>query len=119
MVAEAGFEPHDLRVMSPTSYQTAPLRDVNFLVLYYYSTEKSFIQALFTNRFKLPIFQTAGRHKAAEALYLIIINSSHKSMLKIGSFKVYGKCHMGIITFYQKKFLGNELIFNVVLYDIK
>ena len=28
MVAEAGFEPHDLRVMSPTSYQTAPLRDI-------------------------------------------------------------------------------------------
>ena len=27
MVAEMGFEPHDLRVMSPTSYQTAPLRD--------------------------------------------------------------------------------------------
>ena len=23
-----GFEPHDLRVMSPTSYQTAPLRDI-------------------------------------------------------------------------------------------
>ena len=28
MVAEMGFEPHDLRVMSPTSYQTAPLRDI-------------------------------------------------------------------------------------------
>ena len=28
MVAEMGFEPHDLRVMSPTSYQTAPLRDM-------------------------------------------------------------------------------------------
>ena len=23
-----GFEPHDLRVMSPASYQTAPLRDI-------------------------------------------------------------------------------------------
>ena len=29
LVAEMGFEPHDLRVMSPTSYQTAPLRDIN------------------------------------------------------------------------------------------
>ena len=29
LVAEAGFEPHDLRVMSPTSYQAAPLRDMN------------------------------------------------------------------------------------------
>ena len=29
MVAEKGFEPHDLRVMSPASYQTAPLRDIN------------------------------------------------------------------------------------------
>ena len=28
LVAEAGFEPHDLRVMSPTSYQAAPLRDM-------------------------------------------------------------------------------------------
>ena len=28
LVAEAGFEPHDLRVMSPTSYQAAPPRDI-------------------------------------------------------------------------------------------
>ena len=28
MVAEVGFEPHDLRVMSPTSYQAALLRDI-------------------------------------------------------------------------------------------
>ena len=28
LVAEAGFEPYDLRVMSPTSYQAAPLRDI-------------------------------------------------------------------------------------------
>ena len=28
MVAEMGFEPHDLRVMSPTSYQAALLRDI-------------------------------------------------------------------------------------------
>ena len=28
LVAEAGFEPHDLRVMSPTSYRTAPLRGI-------------------------------------------------------------------------------------------
>ena len=28
LVAEMGFEPHDLRVMSPASYQTAPLRDI-------------------------------------------------------------------------------------------
>ena len=28
LVAEMGFEPHDLRVMSPTSCQTAPLRDM-------------------------------------------------------------------------------------------
>ena len=30
MVAEVGFEPHDLRVMSPTSYQAALPRDMNF-----------------------------------------------------------------------------------------
>ena len=28
LVAGVGFEPHDLRVMSPTSYQTAPSRDM-------------------------------------------------------------------------------------------
>ena len=28
--AGVGFEPHDLRVMSPTSYQAALLRDINF-----------------------------------------------------------------------------------------
>ena len=28
LVAGVGFEPHDLRVMSPTSYQTAPSRDI-------------------------------------------------------------------------------------------
>ena len=31
LVAEVGFEPHDLRVMSPTSYQAAPLRDIEFV----------------------------------------------------------------------------------------
>ena len=28
MVAGVGLEPHDLRVMSPTSYQAALLRDI-------------------------------------------------------------------------------------------
>ena len=28
MVAGVGFEPHDLRVMSPTSYLAAPSRDM-------------------------------------------------------------------------------------------
>ena len=27
-----GFEPHDLRVMSPTSYQAALLRDIELLL---------------------------------------------------------------------------------------
>ena len=31
LVAGVGFEPHDLRVMSPTSYQAALPRDINFL----------------------------------------------------------------------------------------
>ena len=33
LVAEVGFEPHDLRVMSPTSYQAALLRDIDFFAL--------------------------------------------------------------------------------------
>ena len=36
MVAGVGFEPHDLRVMSPTSYQAALLRDIEFFRLYRY-----------------------------------------------------------------------------------
>ena len=31
LVAGMGFEPHDLRVMSPTSYRTALPRDIEFL----------------------------------------------------------------------------------------
>ena len=31
LVAEAGFEPHDLRVMSPTSYQAALPRDIKLV----------------------------------------------------------------------------------------
>ena len=30
LVAGMGFEPHDLRVMSPTSYQTALPRDIRY-----------------------------------------------------------------------------------------
>ena len=33
LVAEVGFEPHGLRVMSPTSYQAALLRDILFFPL--------------------------------------------------------------------------------------
>ncbi len=33
LVAEVGFEPHDLRVMSPTSYQAALLRDMKFVTV--------------------------------------------------------------------------------------
>ena len=41
MVAGRGFEPPDLRVMSPTSYQAAPPRDVplsfdSLLIIYNY-----------------------------------------------------------------------------------
>ena len=39
MVAGMGFEPHDLRVMSPTSYQTALPRDIiNFFKFDNYNT---------------------------------------------------------------------------------
>ena len=41
VVAGAGFEPHDLRVMSPTSYRTAPPRDIELFIsnIGYYNTE--------------------------------------------------------------------------------
>ena len=49
LVAEAGFEPHDLRVMSPTSYQAAPLRDRNlsFKGLYRIPRERVFVKHYF------------------------------------------------------------------------
>ena len=49
LVAEAGFEPHDLRVMSPTSYQAAPLRDRNlsFKGLYRIPREHVFVKYYF------------------------------------------------------------------------
>ena len=36
LVAGAGFEPHDLRVMSPTSYQTALPRDIDLTCVLYH-----------------------------------------------------------------------------------
>ena len=36
MVAGVGFEPHDLRVMSPTSYQAALPRDIGWKWLRFY-----------------------------------------------------------------------------------
>ena len=47
VVAGAGFEPHDLRVMSPTSYQTAPPRDV----LYHNNILWLFCQIILSNFF--------------------------------------------------------------------
>ena len=48
VVAGAGFEPHDLRVMSPTSYQAAPPCDMEqayFLALWFnFSIYYSFCQ---------------------------------------------------------------------------
>ncbi len=35
LVAGTGFEPRDLRVMSPTSYQTAPPRDIHLSFEYF------------------------------------------------------------------------------------
>ncbi len=48
LVAGMGFEPHDLRVMSPTSYQTAPPRDISR-----HLDSKSIIphESVFVNRF--------------------------------------------------------------------
>ena len=54
VVAGMGFEPHDLRVMSPTSYQTALPRDdiaatllqvrKSYYILIVYSCQHTFIQ---------------------------------------------------------------------------
>ena len=54
LVAGRGFEPPDLRVMSPTSYQAALPRDIYTLHprALYYSTKKTICQHLFKKYFK-------------------------------------------------------------------
>lgn len=58
LVAGAGFEPHDLRVMSPMSYQAALPRDkalscrpvcIGFLMLVYDTSCKRFCQGFLSN----------------------------------------------------------------------
>ena len=57
MVAEVGFEPHDLRVMSPTSYQAALLRDeLHSSRMLIYLTLKSEICQQFLHTFLKFIF---------------------------------------------------------------
>ncbi len=54
VVAGVGFEPHDLRVMSPTSYRTAPSRDIKQrlpLILCYYMQKMRICQAFYKNIF--------------------------------------------------------------------
>ena len=48
MVAEMGFEPHDLRVMSPTSYRTALLRDIDLIAYIEYHSFLVLSIAIFT-----------------------------------------------------------------------
>ena len=59
MVAGAGFEPHDLRVMSPMSYQAALPRDkalscrpvcIGFLMLVYDTSYIAFCQGFLPNK---------------------------------------------------------------------
>ena len=53
VVAGVGFEPHDLRVMSPTSYQAAPPRDMfRCLACYYNITIYLFCQIFSAKNFK-------------------------------------------------------------------
>ena len=46
LVAGAGLEPRDLRVMSPTSYLTAPPRIIDAKVLYYMNMRLSTVLLL-------------------------------------------------------------------------
>ena len=53
VVAEMGFEPHDLRVMSPTSYRTALLRDIDLIANIEYHSFFQMSREIFAN---LPTF---------------------------------------------------------------
>ena len=60
MVAGVGFEPHDLRVMSPTSYQAALPRDI--FGKCYYTSSADFLQPPFFGflKFFRPLAQTVS-----------------------------------------------------------
>ncbi len=57
LVAGVGFEPHDLRVMSPTSYQAAPSRDMMLIYnIPYFLFCQRFISIIFIINLLLEIF---------------------------------------------------------------
>ena len=70
MVAGVGFEPHDLRVMSPTSYRTAPSRDVLTLRIIYH------------------IEQSVKHFFALQVSRLLVRNGSRINITTISHYKV-------------------------------
>ena len=72
MVAGMGFEPHDLRVMSPTSYQTALPRDIQVLLGTFsiITEDRLFVKTFFEN-FDKKMFCHIGR-----TFYCLEINYS-------------------------------------------
>ena len=79
LVAEVGFEPHDLRVMSPTSYQAALLRDILFFRLHRYGagdrgrtgTILSYHGILSPGRLPVPPHRQILLGKSHSVLYII------------------------------------------------
>ncbi len=85
LVAEMGFEPHDLRVMSPTSYRAALLRDIYSLeclvsILHIFLFVNTFFKNFFLKIGEsavktdsldfIILFQSTARHYYIHLLYL-------------------------------------------------
>ena len=65
VVAGVGFEPHDLRVMSPTSYRTAPSRDIWCRKPGSNRYEKKSHGILSPGRLPIPPFRHVGDRKSS------------------------------------------------------
>ena len=87
LVAEMGFEPHDLRVMSPTSYQTAPLRDIGAGSRGRTGTRNKSHGILSPGRLPIPPF----RHTTTLDFLIAIILYHHFPKLSIPFFAFFKK----------------------------
>ena len=118
LVAETGFEPRDLRVMSPTSYQAALLRDIYLRTLlsacelyhYNYMFVKGFYSK-FLNLFLFSLLRQLSTHNTTKTLSIKDVHF-HKNIMPtlfkynifLKVFKVQRKFKFSLLTFRQNSF---------------
>ena len=91
MVAGAGFEPHDLRVMSPTSYQTALPRDAKFIIpLKRYDVNHFLPVKMGRSSVPLPSYSAAFRHPTQKVAVQSIIITDYQGFAACGQQHLQG-----------------------------